>query len=90
MGKEDRFVHLLSRWRHTQVYLDRDYEWLMPPCEQHMFSEGAQQIYPLFVIFEETLPRIQRGLAGAGLPFVIQTPQLGKVEQKTEVVSTEG
>ncbi|MDJ0535660.1 MAG: hypothetical protein QNJ70_24765 [Xenococcaceae cyanobacterium MO_207.B15] len=66
------FSGLLTRWRQTQVYLDRDYEWIMPPQEEHMFSEAAEQIRPLFVLFESTLDRIKQGLAGAGLPFVIQ------------------
>jgi hypothetical protein len=52
-----------------------------------MFSEGAEQIYPLFVVFAETPERIQRGLAGAGLPFVIESPQLHQAEEKTEVFS---
>ena len=70
---DEDFSQLLSRWRQTQVYLDRDYEWIMPPQEQHMLSEAAEQIRPLFVLFESTLDRIKQGLAGAGLPFVIQT-----------------
>ena len=45
----------------------------MPPQEQHMLSEAAEQIRPLFVLFESTLDRIKQGLAGAGLPFVVQT-----------------
>lgn len=67
---EEDFSQLLNRWRQIQVYLDRDYEWLMPPTEQHLFSEAAEQIYPLFVVFEQTLDRIKQGLAGAGLPFI--------------------
>ena len=27
---EEDFSDLVNRWRKTQVYLDRDYEWLMP------------------------------------------------------------
>ena len=69
---DEDFSQLLSRWRQTQVYLDRDYEWIMPPQEQHMLSEAAEQIRPLFVLFESTLDRIKQGLAGAGLPFVVQ------------------
>ncbi|MGK7872057.1 MAG: hypothetical protein AB4426_01695 [Xenococcaceae cyanobacterium] len=86
---QEDFSHLLSRWRQTQVYLDKDYEWLMPLRDQHMFSEGAEQIYPLFVVFNETLERIKRGLAGACLPFVIQTPELWVSKQMTEVLSVE-
>ncbi|MBH8553928.1 hypothetical protein I8751_16425 [Nostocaceae cyanobacterium CENA357] len=70
------FSDLLGRWRQTQVLLDQDYEWLMPPRHSHILSEGANTIYPLFVIFAETSERIQRGLVGAELPFVMQTPSL--------------
>lgn len=66
------FSQLLTRWRQTQVHLDKDYEWLMPPKESHMFSEGADKVYPLFVIFENTLERIKKGLKGACLPYVVQ------------------
>ena len=70
---QEDFSDLLGRWRQTQVWLDKDYEWLMPPRYQHMFSEGANTIYPLFVVFAETPERIKRGLQGACLPFVSQT-----------------
>ncbi len=70
------FSDLLGRWRQTQVLLDQDYEWLMPPRHSHILSEGANTIYPLFVVFAETSERIQRGLIGAELPFVMQTPSL--------------
>lgn len=40
----------------------------------HILSEGADIVYPLFVVFSETSERIQRGLRGAELPFVIQAP----------------
>ncbi|HHP7229260.1 MAG TPA: hypothetical protein ACFCUY_00185 [Xenococcaceae cyanobacterium] len=73
---DEDFSQLLTRWRQTQVYLDRDYEWLMPPQEQHMLSEAADKIRPLFVVFEATIERIKQGLAGAGLPFVVQASNL--------------
>ena len=73
---EEDFSDLINRWRMTQVYLDRDYEWLMPPNEQHMISEAAESINPLFVVFEATSDRIKQGLAGAGFPFVIQSLDL--------------
>ena len=72
---DEDFSDLLRRWRQTQVWLDKDYEWLMPPRHSHVLSEGANTIYPLFVVFAETSERIQRGLVGAELPFIIQTPQ---------------
>jgi hypothetical protein len=70
---EETFSDLLSRWRRSQIYLDQDYEWLMPPQEKHMFSEGAEEICPLFILFEQTPSHIQKGLMGAGLPYVIYT-----------------
>ena len=69
---EEDFSDLVNRWRQTQVYLDQDYEWLMPPNEQHMISEAAECINPLFVVFEGTSDRIKQGLAGAGFPHVVQ------------------
>ncbi len=66
------FSDLLGRWRQTQVWLDKDYEWLMPPRHSHILSEGTNTIYPLFVLFPDTLDRIKRGLVGANLPFVVQ------------------
>ena len=66
------FSGLLSRWRKSQVYLDRDYEWIMPLGEEHMLSEAAEKIYPLFVLFKSTPDRIKQGLKGAGLPFIIE------------------
>lgn len=70
---EEDFSDLINRWRQTQVYLDQDYEWLMPPNQQHIFSEAAEEIKPLFVVFEGTKDRIKQGLGGAGFPFVVQS-----------------
>ncbi|MEM6613608.1 MAG: hypothetical protein AAF652_15380 [Cyanobacteria bacterium P01_C01_bin.72] len=70
---EEDFSDLINRWRQTQVYLDQDYEWLMPPNEQHMISEAAESINPLFVVFAETSDRIKQGLAGAGFPFIVES-----------------
>jgi hypothetical protein len=69
---QEDFSDLLRRWRQTQVLLDKEYDWLMPPRYQHIFSERANTIYPLFVVFAETPERIKRGLQGACLPFVTQ------------------
>ncbi|MBD2345867.1 hypothetical protein [Anabaena subtropica] len=68
------FSDLLGRWRQTQVLLHQDYEWLMPLRHSHILSEGADTVYPLFVVFNERSERIQRGLIGTELPFVIQAP----------------
>lgn len=81
---EEDFSDLINRWRKTQVCLDRDYEWLMPPNEQHMISEAAEQINPLFVVFEETSDRIKQGLAGAGFPYIVESlsvPLESEIEQ---------
>lgn len=86
---QEDFSDLLRRWRQTQVALHQDYEWLMPPRYQHILSDGADQVYPLFVIFNETPERIRRGLAGACLPFVIQTPTFVEEETTTEAMFTE-
>lgn len=69
---EEAFSDLLIRWRQSQIYLDKDYEWIMPPQEQHMFSESAEEICPLFILLEHTPPHVQKGLAGACLPYLIQ------------------
>lgn len=74
------FSELLGRWRQTQLMLSKDYEWLLPPRYQHFLNDGADKIYPLFVVFEDTHERIKRGLIGAHLPFAIQ----GKAEMLDE------
>jgi hypothetical protein len=66
------FSDLLSRWRRTQVCLSRGYAWNLPLRYKHILSEGADNVYPLFVLFEETPDRIKKGLRGAFLPFVTQ------------------
>lgn len=86
---DEDFSNLLMRWRQTQVLLDKDYEWLMPPRYKHILSEGASRIYPLFVVFPETPERIQRGLIGASLPFVIKIPDLVVEEETLESLSPE-
>jgi hypothetical protein len=73
------FSDLLARWRQTQVFLDHDYEWVMPQYYRHIVSEGSDQLYPLFVLFDRTPAHIKQGLIGAHLPFVIAAndqPQL--------------
>ncbi len=62
---------LLYRWRTTQIHLDKEYEWVMPPQDDHMFSEGADEVHPLFVLFEHSPARIKKGLTGICLPAVI-------------------
>jgi hypothetical protein len=81
---EEDFSNLLSRWRQTQVLLAEDYEWLMLKEDRHLFSERAEEIYPLFVVFEETLDRIKRGLAGADLPFIIYGSELLREDELLE------
>ncbi len=73
---DEDFSDLLGRWRQTQVWLQGDYQWMMPLNSSDMISEGADKILPLFVVFPETPQRIKQGLQGASLPFVIQNPYL--------------
>ena len=61
---------LLRRWRETQVLLSRGYSWEMPLHHQHIFSEGVDKPYPLFVLSTETAEYIRDGLKGASLPSV--------------------
>lgn len=88
-SRHEDFSDLLGRWRQTQVFLDNDYEWLMPLRHSHILSEGANTIYPLFVVFSDTLERIQRGLVGAELPFIIQTSDLLLEENFTDTFCPE-
>lgn len=81
------FSEFLGRWRRTQVLLDKDYEWVLPPRYQHILNEGADKIYPLFVVLEETPERILRGLKGAHLPYVIQAAEA--IDQLPSKVSVE-
>ncbi|MGB3615019.1 MAG: hypothetical protein WBA10_14595 [Elainellaceae cyanobacterium] len=67
--KED-FSGLLNRWRQTQVWTDRGYDWLMPTRYQHIFGEGASHIYPLFVLTDDAPDHILQGLRGAALPLI--------------------
>ncbi|WP_138497658.1 hypothetical protein [Nostoc sp. PA-18-2419] len=83
------FSDLLGRWRQSQVFLDNDYEWLMPLPHSHILSEGANSIYPLFIVFHETSERIQRGLVGAELPFIIETSNFLIEENYTDTFSPE-
>jgi hypothetical protein len=72
---EEDLSDLLSRWRQTQVFLDRDYEWVMPQYYRYIISEGSEHLYPLFVLFSQTEERIKQGLIGAHLPFIIAPSQ---------------
>lgn len=82
------FSDLLSRWRHTQICLNKGYEWLMPLRYQHILSEGAEETLPLFVVFPNTPERIKRGLRGACLPLVEEAIQTQ--EEAQEEVQTDG
>lgn len=78
---QEDFSDLLRRWRQTQVYLHKEYEWIMPETEEHMFSDVAERILPLFILFPDTPARIRKGLKGASLPFVEYTIELSKEEK---------
>jgi hypothetical protein len=76
----EEFSQLLMRWRKAQIYLNREYEWLMPFGEEHIFSDQAERILPLFIISEYSPQHIKKGLAGAGLPHLVQ--QSNSIEQE--------
>ncbi|MBF2056620.1 MAG: hypothetical protein IGQ45_05210 [Cyanobacterium sp. T60_A2020_053] len=65
------FSDLLLRWRHSQSALAHEYEWIMPEAEDHMFSDVAEKILPLFVVFPQTPSRIIKGLKASSLPYII-------------------
>ena len=88
---QEDFSELLGRWRKTQLWLDGEYEWIMHPRHSHILSDGANKIYPLFVISHETPERIQRGLIGAELPFVIENHHhLAEVEEQESYIREQG
>jgi len=82
----ENFSDLLGRWRQTQVWLSYPYEWIMPLRYRHIFSEGADMIYPLFVLLADTPDHIQRGLKGARLPFVVRSLPAATTPEEEEVV----
>lgn len=67
---DEDFSNLLMRWRQTQILLDRGYEWLLPARYEHLLSDGADRVRPLFVVFPSSPERISKGLQGAGLPTI--------------------
>ncbi|MDJ0702338.1 MAG: hypothetical protein QNJ46_03580 [Leptolyngbyaceae cyanobacterium MO_188.B28] len=71
---QEDFSDLLGRWRQTQIFLDRGYEWLMPPRHKHLLNQGSDTAHPLFVVFPQSPIRIKRGLESAFLPVIMQTP----------------
>lgn len=82
------FSDLLGRWRQAQVYLNRGYEWDLPLRYRHILNEGADSLYPLFVVLEETPERIRRGLKGAFLPFVVRSSDQAEDDSLPEEAST--
>ncbi|MDX2229014.1 MAG: hypothetical protein NW220_05230 [Leptolyngbyaceae cyanobacterium bins.349] len=86
---QEDFSEMLSRWRQTQVYLNRGYEWDMPIRHKHILSEGSDTIYPLFVVFESTSERVIRGLKGAFLPFVLWRSPAWETEDPQDLSSIE-
>ncbi|MDJ0554639.1 MAG: hypothetical protein QNJ68_09400 [Microcoleaceae cyanobacterium MO_207.B10] len=85
---QEDFSDLLSRWREIQVLLATEYEWVMPQNYKHIYSQEADEIYPLFILFSETPERVKRGLIGAALPFVVQ-PTFDSIEEETEESTVE-
>ncbi|ASC73078.1 hypothetical protein XM38_040400 [Halomicronema hongdechloris C2206] len=83
---QEDFSGLLSRWRQTQILMDRGYEWLLPSRHHYLLNDGADASHPLFVVFPQTPERIVTGLRGAGLPVVGYPPeQLPEVETSPEL-----
>ncbi len=76
------FSDLLGRWRKTQVLLSNDYEWVLPPRYKHLLSDGAEDVLPLFLLFDDTPIRVLRGLRGAALPYVVQRPRLNLLPEE--------
>ncbi|MCW6038382.1 hypothetical protein K4A83_19190 [Spirulina subsalsa FACHB-351] len=79
---QEDFSDLLMRWRRTQVHLDKDYEWIMPHRYEHILSEGSEKVYPLFIVFEGTPKRIQKGLDGACLPYIMRSDFVPEPEEE--------
>lgn len=79
------FSDLLGRWRKTQVLLSNNYEWVLPPRYRHILTDGAEDVLPLFVVLDDTPKRILKGLRGASLPYVIQHPKVGFVQDTEEL-----
>lgn len=86
---QEDYSELLGRWRQAQVWLDKGYEWVMSHSYRHIYSEEAEEIHPLFVLFEDTPERIQRGLKGAGLPFVIESFEAAIEDEESESFSAD-
>ena len=84
---QEDFSNLLRRWRKSQIYLSQEYEWIMPNSEEHMFSDVAEQILPLFVIFPESPERIKKGLQGASLPYMEYTMESVSEDHKSHSLS---
>lgn len=83
---DEDFSDLLMRWRNSQISLNQNYEWLMPLHEEHIFSEVAEKVCPLFIIFEQTPHHIRRGLEGAYLPYLLQQPSIEVLQEMSETM----
>lgn len=83
---QEDFSQLLGRWRQTQVLLSRGYCWEMPLRYQHIFSESAEKLLPLFVLFDTTPERIKQGMKGAFLPYVIHDANLTAEPSQSEAL----
>jgi hypothetical protein len=58
----------------------------MPLHEQHIFSDAAEKVCPLFILFEKTPQHIQRGLEGACLPYLMQNPAIEVLQEVPEII----
>lgn len=79
------FSELLDRWRQTQIIMERGYEWVMPQRYRHILNEGAEEAFPLFVVFPQTPERIRKGLKGAYLPVIMESVSTADAEEEEDL-----
>ena len=82
------FSDLLRRWRRTQQMLNDGYEWVMPRRYNHIMSDAADEVLPLFIGGAKTPERVVRGLRPASLPYVQQQPDDGLLLADERELST--
>ena len=60
--------------------------WFVSHSSAYRYSEGAETIHPLFVVFDQTPERIKKGLKGACLPMVVQSYRPALIDDCLELV----
>ena len=56
---------------------------ILPARHQHLISDSANRIRPLFVVFPDSPERIAKGLKGAGLPAITYAADLPAATSET-------